>query len=209
MIRQLFFLLCISFSASIAAIQENTQADSASTVEFVNTHFISDDLFIYLHTGPGTNYRIRGSVNAGTKIIVTREDSDAGFTEITDDRGRSGWVKSEFVTADKSVRAQLSEVQAQLIEQNDMSSQFSMEVSRMESQLKQIQETNKTLQQENQSLKSEVSSLSQQLEQNNDDSQKEMFFMGAIVAGSGLVFGIILTVLLKGRKRSDVLYDRY
>ena len=209
MIRQLFFLLCISFSITVAAVQENVQAENTSETEFANTHFISDDLFIYMHSGPGTNYRIIGSVNAGSQIILTQQDTETEFSEITDERGRSGWVKSEFVTTDKSVRTQLAELQAQVNQQGDMSSQYSQELSQLDSQLQQAQMENQSLKEENQSLRAEMSTLSQELEQNSNDTQKEMFFMGAIVAGSGLIFGIILTMLLKGRKRSDVLYDRY
>lgn len=209
MIRRLFFLLCITFSATLAAVQENDQTDSVIDAEFTPTHFISDDLFIYMHTGPGTNYRIRGSVTAGTQIVVNQEDSDAGYSEITDDRGRTGWIKTEFVTLDKSVRTQLRELQEQLQQQGDVSSQYSLELSQLDSQLQQAAATNQTLQEENAALKTQINSLTQQVEQKGNENQREMFFMGAIVAGSGLIFGIIMTMLLKGRKRSDVLYDRY
>ncbi len=32
--------------------------------------YISDNLFTYMHRGPGTQFRIMGSVNAGTKVTL-------------------------------------------------------------------------------------------------------------------------------------------
>ncbi|MGL6176871.1 MAG: TIGR04211 family SH3 domain-containing protein, partial [Vibrionaceae bacterium] len=32
--------------------------------------YISDELFIYMHAGPGTEYRILGSINAGVPVKV-------------------------------------------------------------------------------------------------------------------------------------------
>ena len=33
--------------------------------------YISDELFIYMHAGPGTNYRILGTVIAGSDVKIT------------------------------------------------------------------------------------------------------------------------------------------
>jgi SH3 domain protein len=207
MIKRLFFLLLVSFSCTIPALQE--EASEIEPSDFNGTHFISDDLFIFMHSGPGTNYRIIGSINAGSAIIITEENTESEFTQITDQRGRSGWVKTEFVSATDSVKTQLSKLQARMSEQGDLSASYSQELSLLQARLEQAEQQKQSLEEQTQSLRSQLDNTTQQLEQTQDDGQKELFYMGAIVAGSGLIFGIILTMLLKGRKRSDSLYDRY
>lgn len=36
------------------------------------TRYISDNLFTYMHTGPSNQYRIMGSIDAGSKSGITR-----------------------------------------------------------------------------------------------------------------------------------------
>lgn len=33
-------------------------------------NYISDELFTYMHSGPGTQFRILGSIDAGEKVTV-------------------------------------------------------------------------------------------------------------------------------------------
>ena len=206
MIKQLIFLSLLSFSTTLSALQEDSFSDA---FEATTSHFVSENLFVYLHAGPGTNYRIRGSVNAGTAITILQEDSEAGFTQITDGRNRTGWVKSEFVTDQLPVKLQLETLQSEISLQDDATAQVTQELSLLQARLEQSQNENASLKQENQTLQAQISNISQQLEQTDNEGKKELFFMGAIVAGSGLIFGIILTVLLKSRKRNDGFYDRY
>ncbi len=61
-------------------------------------NYISDELFTYMHSGPGTQYRIIGSVDAGTKVTVVDTNRNEGYSQVIDDRGRKGWVESKYVT---------------------------------------------------------------------------------------------------------------
>ncbi|OOF20000.1 arylsulfatase, partial [Salinivibrio sp. IB574] len=70
-------------------------------------NYISDELFTYMHSGPGTQYRIIGSVDAGDKITVLSRDRDAGYTQVVDSRGRKGWVKSDYVTTQPGLKERL------------------------------------------------------------------------------------------------------
>ncbi|MGO1296709.1 MAG: TIGR04211 family SH3 domain-containing protein, partial [Vibrio sp.] len=39
-------------------------------------HYISDELFTYMHSGPTNKYRIIGSVNAGEKVKILDENKE-------------------------------------------------------------------------------------------------------------------------------------
>ena len=58
--------------------------------------YVSDDLFIYLHSGPSTQYRIVGSVNAGSKVDVQQWNTETEFAKVIDPKGRTGWVETNF-----------------------------------------------------------------------------------------------------------------
>ncbi|BDX05562.1 hypothetical protein MACH26_10830 [Planctobacterium marinum] len=208
MIKRLIFLLAFTMHFSLQA-QEVSETDSSDDAASDTTSaYISDDLFIYMHSGPGTNYRILGSVTAGSAISVLNTDDDAGFTEISDERDRTGWVKSEFVS-DSSIRFQLSELQDQLDSAQSSTQDQSDSILRLESQLRAAEQANIELEQQLEEQVQKAAQLEQQLSLQTTDADKEMFYRGAIVAGSGLLLGILLTLLLRRKKRSDALYDRY
>lgn len=59
-----------------------------------DTRYVSDNIFTYIHNGPGTQYRILGSVKAGEPLEVKAVNQEAGFTQVVDGRGREGWIKN-------------------------------------------------------------------------------------------------------------------
>lgn len=65
--------------------------------------YISDELFIYIHTGPGKKYRILGTIIAGSKVQITGSVDD-GYSEIIDDKDRTAWVESKYVTTQPGLR---------------------------------------------------------------------------------------------------------
>lgn len=74
--------------------------------------YISDDVYVYMHTGPSSKFRILGSVIAGSKIEILQQSEDGKYTKIIDDKERSGWVQSEFASTGLSVKEQLSDLQS-------------------------------------------------------------------------------------------------
>ncbi|MGB1239841.1 MAG: TIGR04211 family SH3 domain-containing protein, partial [Pseudomonadales bacterium] len=60
--------------------------------------YISDELFTYMHSGPSAQYRITGSINAGSKVTLLESNRGGGYSKVRDNRGRTGWVSTKFVT---------------------------------------------------------------------------------------------------------------
>ena len=81
-----------------------------------DTRYVSDNIFTYIHNGPGTQYRILGSVKAGEPLEVKAVNNDAGFTQVVDGRGREGWIKNSELQAEISLRERLPQVQKELDE---------------------------------------------------------------------------------------------
>ena len=204
----LFFLTILCFSVT-AQDAENTTATAVANNNDAETHFISDDLFIYMHTGPGTNYRILGSVTAGTSITVLNTDEGADYTQIQDNRGRTGWVKSEFVQQGQSIRVQHSNLATQLSSTQQADQQLNQTLTQLEMELVSAKDDNALLQEQISQLQKETSNLNQQLSVQSSESEKDWFVKGGMVSLGGVLFGVLLTLVLRRKKRSDGFYDRY
>ncbi|NND68616.1 MAG: TIGR04211 family SH3 domain-containing protein [Halioglobus sp.] len=63
-----------------------------------DVRYVSDKQFVPLRSGAGNEYRIvhRG-IPSGTKLTVARTSADGEWSEITTDRGTSGWIRSQYL----------------------------------------------------------------------------------------------------------------
>ncbi len=79
-----------------------------------NTVYVSDEVFIVLHAGPGTNYRWLAKLNPGDALTPAGTAEDGEWTEVSTAGGTDGWVRSEFISSDKPAQVQLPEVASRL-----------------------------------------------------------------------------------------------
>lgn len=113
--------LILFFYATLFSSYSTAQSSSGVTVSFAEqeVRYISDDLFIFIHAGPGRDFRIVGSISAGATVSLLQVDRDAGYAEIQDDRERVGWVEAKFVSRTPSIRVNLEEASDKLELQQD------------------------------------------------------------------------------------------
>ncbi|MBO9489350.1 TIGR04211 family SH3 domain-containing protein [Endozoicomonas sp. G2_1] len=189
-------LLAVSLWSTPISAQE---ADTA-TVQQYDTGYISDDLFIYLHAGAGNNYRIIGSVSSGSEIQITGQQKN-GFSQIIDNKQRTGWIESKHLSTEPSLRTIIAELNSKIADQSDVE-------QRLNAELATSKQVSAELTQDNQQLKNSIKTLEQQLAEvrsqvDNQDAEakKQWFFNGAIVLGIGLVLGIILPHLGGSKRR--------
>ncbi len=197
MFRSWLLIAVISLSAPVLA-QENTL-----DIEQSSNHYIRDDLFVFLHSGAGRNYRILGSVEAGTPITVLQHNREQEFTEIRDNEGRRGWVETKFVS-DQISRAELVPVLTERLAQAQSGTQgLQSENQRLNQQLTEARQQVSKLSSQVSTQEREIKQLSQQVD---DSEQKELvrwFTRGGMVAGAGILLGVILTYLPKKKRRED------
>ena len=53
---------------------------------FAETRYISDDVFVYLHSGPGLDYRITGTLKVGTKVNTLKYDEKPNLCRLNHQR---------------------------------------------------------------------------------------------------------------------------
>ena len=156
-----------------------------------------------MHAGPGTRFRILGSVTAGSSIDILPESED-DYQKIIDNRGRTGWVEQKYVTKDSSLRTVVAELNAQLASTSETESQLKSQVSEQAT-------TIALLESDNSELNSKIAKLTKQLDEqeqllSTQDMQvkKEWFYTGGIVLGIGLLLGLIIPKLAGGRRRTQM-----
>ncbi|WP_339143709.1 TIGR04211 family SH3 domain-containing protein [Pseudoalteromonas galatheae] len=195
------FIIASLLFTSFVSFAEEPDENSAANATTPNG-YISDNLFIYMHTGPSKNYRILGSVDAGTPITILSGANDE-FVQIKDDKAREGWVESKFVTTEPGLKQQLETVNQTLVETQEA-------LNDAQQQLPMLQQNNTNLLVENASLQDTISGLEKQLQDERlaqqQKVQKEQHLLltyGGIIGISGIIIGVILTLFLSRRKRYD------
>ncbi|MDO6840136.1 TIGR04211 family SH3 domain-containing protein [Paraglaciecola chathamensis] len=193
--RFLISVTCALFLLPIS--QANAQQSQGET------QYISDDLFTFLHSGPGRNYRILGSVVAGTEVKVLQTDSDSNYVEIIDDKDRTGWVDGEFVSPEKSLRELVPGLQQQLADATRSNNDQQGENDSLRQQFSELQAQNNTLTKQLKTLEEQNADFSQKLDAADQTAKMQWFTRGGIVALISLILGVIIAYLPKKRRKSD------
>ena len=197
MIRKWLAATLIACSFQAFSLQDTADLEASSS------HYIRDDLFIFIHTGPSRNYRILGSVVAGTPITVLEENSETEFTQITDNEGRTGWVESRFVTSTMSQAEQLPKLREALTQTQDSLQTVQSENARMQQQLNDARQQVSELTTENESQANTIKRLTAQVDNADNEEMVMWFTRGGIVAGAGILLGVLLTFIPKRRRRNN------
>jgi SH3 domain protein len=198
--RKQIVLLFLCIASSFISAQLLAQEPNDSEGE---TRYISDDLFTYLHAGPGRNFRILGSVVAGTRVTLLQQDTEKNFVEIIDDKQRTGWVDAEFINVSRSVRTlvpglqqQVEKTEKTMLQQRESNDLLNQQIADLNSQNTNLKKKLSTAEKEN--IK-----ITQTLADYDQTAQMEWFTRGGIVAVISLLLGIILTYLPKKRRKND------
>ena len=194
-----FFLFCFTLISPIANAEQ--------------AHYISDNLFTYLLKGPGSQYRIVGSVNAGSPVTLLEKDN--GYSRIKDAKGRTGWIESKFISTDVALQerlpvleTELTTVKAKLAEalstNDNKHSDLNSALAQRNSQINTLETRNTQLQNELTIAQDEVRSLRAKIDTQKDDLLMKWFTYGGLVTGVGLLLGLLLPhITPRRRKRTN------
>jgi SH3 domain protein len=166
-----------------------------------NQGYISDELFIYMHTGPGKKFRILGTINAGSKVQITGS-VDGGYSEIIDNKDRTAWVESKYVTTQPGLRFVVAELNGKIATSSDYSSQLDGEVNELKSKVNLLTNDKKKLSAELQKLTATLEKTQTKIKDQDTNIKKQWFFNGALVLGVGLILGLILPRFFARRRGS-------
>ena len=193
---KVFFYIAIAVTTSMFAHAEESALEPVQG-------FISDELFIYMHAGPGTNYRILGTINAGAEIKITGKSSDE-YSEIIDDKNRITWIESKYIANKPGLRSIITKLNNKVTNASDFNSQLDGELNDSKSTIDNFRSKNKSLAVEIIKLNESLVSTRSQLKGQDSNIKKEYFIYGAIVLAIGLIFGLLLPKLLITRRSGNM-----
>jgi len=77
-------------------------------------HYVIDDLNAFIHSGPGTNYRIIGAVKAGKAVKLVSSKEKKGHLNI-ELKNKTGWINAKLLSTQPGLAAQLEKTQKILV----------------------------------------------------------------------------------------------
>jgi SH3 domain protein len=198
---QLFSLSIFAISLESLAFEEQKNLPQTLSSDSQQA-FITDELFVYMHAGAGKNYRIVGTINAGSQIKVTGiEKSD--YSQLVDENNTTSWIATKYITQQPGLRFVSAELNAQLASATDLNNQLDSQLNNIKETVSNLNDSSSQLNNEVAILKNQLASSQAELKAQDTDIQKQWFFTGAIVLAIGLILGLIIPKL-GGRRRGSM-----
>ncbi|ECK2314867.1 SH3 domain-containing protein [Salmonella enterica subsp. enterica serovar Enteritidis] len=176
------------------------------------TRYVSDELNTWVRSGPGDNYRLVGTVNAGEEVTLLQ--SDANYGQIKDSSGRTAWIPLKELNTAPSLRTRVPDLENQVKtltdKLNNIDTTWNQRTADMQQKVAQSDSIINGLKEENQKLKNELIVAQKKVSAANlqlDDKQRtiimQWFMYGGGVLGIGLLLGLVLPHMIPSRKRKD------
>ncbi|WP_079818080.1 TIGR04211 family SH3 domain-containing protein [Salmonella enterica] len=176
------------------------------------TRYVSDELNTWVRSGPGDNYRLVGTVNAGEEVTLLQ--SDANYGQIKDSSCRTAWIPLKELNTTPSLRTRVPDLENQVKtltdKLNNIDTTWNQRTADMQQKVAQSDSIINGLKEENQKLKNELIVAQKKVSAANlqlDDKQRtiimQWFMYGGGVLGIGLLLGLVLPHMIPSRKRKD------
>jgi len=201
-VKNLFLVLLVNLS-SVSFLVINAAETPEQVAETPSTNvtgYISDELFIYMHSGAGRNYRILGTINSGTEVQLTG-NTENEYSEIIDTKNRNAWVESKYVSTDPGLRFVIAELNSKLADNAENNTQITQQLDSANNTVSSLEETKKQHEIELKKLNKLLVETQSQVKDQDTNMKKEWFFNGAIVLVIGLLLGLVIPKLV-GKRRS-------
>ncbi|MFS1537753.1 MAG: TIGR04211 family SH3 domain-containing protein [Candidatus Phlomobacter fragariae] len=197
----LFILALIGFNLSMPTKTEETL-------------YVSDERPIFINRGPGTDYRIIGSLKSGDQVQLLSTDHETDYAQILDYKGRVAWLPKNQLSKKISVKARIPLLEKENQELREkltnIDSNWNNQTTEMQSKVVANDQIIANLTAKNEKLKNELIRSGKKLEIaqiNLDNNRRELilqwFMYGGGVAGAGLIFGLLLPHIIPRRKKRN------
>lgn len=180
-----------------------------SIPSFAQTQYVTENLNTYLRKGPGDQFKIFGSIQAGEKVTLI-ETKDR-YSLIRDSKNREAWILNSELTSTPSSKELTPLLQQQVQELttklNNIDRDWQQRTAEMQRRVQQSALQSSELLEQNALLKREleiIKNKNRDLEAIQDVASREImiqyFIYGGAVLGLGLIFGLLISALLPRRK---------
>ncbi|WP_455817484.1 TIGR04211 family SH3 domain-containing protein [Pseudomonas cerasi] len=187
---------------------------AAATVHAEEKRYISDELSTWVRSGPGNDYRLIGTLNAGEEVALLQSNDSSKYGQIRDSQGRTTWIPLAQLSQQPSLRTRVPQLEEQVKELTaklaNIDGSWNNRTAEMQKKVAGSDDAINSLKEENQQLKNQLVVAKKKVDAANvqlDDKQRtiimQWFMYGGGVAGVGLVLGLLLPHMIPRRKKSD------
>lgn len=198
---RLICLIVLSLTVSLSAYAEEKR-------------YISDELDTYVHSGPGNQYRIVGTLKGGDEVTLISVNDSTNYGQIRDSKGKTTWIPLDQLSETPSLRVRVPDLEQQVKTLTDklanIDNSWNQRTAEMQQKVAASDSVISELQKENESLKNQLVVAQKKVNAVNlqlDDKQRtiilQWFMYGGGVAGFGLLLGLILPHLIPSRKKNN------
>ena len=176
--------------------------------------YVTENVDIYLRRGPGTQYAYSNTVKVGQRVTELGKSTDGKFTRIQLPNGNSAWIESNKLKDQPSFKELMPSLEAQLAEYKDKVDNaeknqqnairdYVEKLQKAEQSIESLQAKNNELEQLNKQQEIKLESMLNQVDDKRRDLIVTWFTYGGLVAGGGLLLGLILPAIIPGRRKKD------
>ena len=194
--------------AALVALAAPVHAEEPAS----DARWVSDSLSTYVRSGPTDGHRIVGTLKSGQKLTLV--GSQGNYSQVRGENGSTVWIPSRELQEVPGQAERLPQLEQQVAE---LSEQLKTIDDSWKVRVQGMQETLDSRKQLIDELEARNKALNEQLDQSqsslrdtqarlgDENKQVMMRYMvyGGSIAGAGLLAGLILPALTRGRKKSD------
>ncbi|MEN5300811.1 MULTISPECIES: TIGR04211 family SH3 domain-containing protein [unclassified Pseudomonas] len=197
-----------SLLAALVALAVPAHAEEPAS----DARWVSDSLSTYVRSGPTDGHRIVGTLKSGQKLTLV--GSQGNYSQVRGQNGDLVWILTNDLQSVPGQNERLPQLDAQVAE---LSGQLKTIDDSWKNRVQGMQETLDSRKKLIDELEARNQALNEQLEQSqsslrdtqarlgDENKQVMMRYMvyGGSIAGAGLLVGLILPALTRGRKKND------
>ncbi len=203
----------ISLSAMLALGLSSQMAISEPLIANSDV-YISDRANVWTRSGPGTNYRIKGSKHVGDKVKFIRYSDNGKFVLVEDEEGQI-WIQTNDVQQEPCGKALADILQARVNELENKLANYDTQLAKdyanasaklavLEKENAQLRAADNDKNETIQKLDTQRREYADKLETRELDMQMRWWLQGAMIALGGAIIGVIFIFIPRpGRKRRD------
>lgn len=190
----LLVLFLLPFSVFSQQTTDNQAGKSA---------FISDSLFAYIHSGPGKQYRIVGTINAGQSITYIKQDDESGYAQIKYDDDKTAWLPKEYVSFTPSLANQLEQLKTDYANHNDIVANLQQQRDSLSAELNVAINERQIAQEQLEQMQHTYTLLKERLDATQESVWQQPMVLGSLILIIGLIVGLLLPLIIPSRKNKD------
>lgn len=185
-----------------------------SSGSFAATQYVSDNLSIFLHSGPSLEYRIIGTLQVGADINALEYNEATKFMQVTTNAGKTGWVKLSELQQQPPAKILLPKIEKKLKTTQEKLSKIDaihkqalsvkeQKITDKDNLIAELRAEKRTLEESLENLEALNTELDIMEETKESRMKMEWLMFGGSILFFGILFGLIIPFLPRRKKSNN------